>query len=382
MTDPSAESVPPLPQEGKSHSAGERTAGRTDNIDLLKALFLGAALTGLFYEVFPVPFIESGRLLALFDNRVSEVITGMTFWSLFILLFKYRHHRGQLRAQWAFGTRPVQAVFGGGIYARDVEEVLEKLRRELRGLKLKRFENSVIFRRVHRLLRYIRGVPKKESLNELLDYQAQIEVKRLETSYTILQVFIWAIPILGFIGTVLGIGQAVSEFSIFIQTAEGGAQFGTQMRTALGGVTSGLAVAFNTTFLALVLVIPVMILTSFLHKNEEELLLEIEEYFIEELLPLLHITPSSDTVTENFDEHMHRILQLSSTWLGQFEPLVEQLSQRLEMVNHQIGGIQPVVQDFTDRLLERGQGEPPPPPEEPPRRPPRRARADPGLDGE
>ncbi|MCH7478589.1 MAG: hypothetical protein IIA14_10885, partial [SAR324 cluster bacterium] len=174
MTDPSAESVPPLPREGKSHSVAERAAGRNDNIDLLKALFLGAALTGLFYEVFPLPFIEQGRVLALFDNGISEVITGMTFWSLFILLFKYRNHRGQLRAQGAFGTRPVQAVFSGGIYARDVEEVLEKLRRELRALKLKRFENSVIFRRVHRLLHYIRGVPKKETLNELLDYQAQI----------------------------------------------------------------------------------------------------------------------------------------------------------------------------------------------------------------
>jgi biopolymer transport protein ExbB/TolQ len=108
-------------------------------------------------------------------------------------------------------------------------------------------------------------------VGDLLEAQAAIDVKKLEASYSIVQFFIWAIPIWGFIGTVLGIADAVQEFSNFIQTAETGVQFTTQMRSALGGVTSGLAVAFNTTFLALVLVMPVMLITSMLQKAEEEL---------------------------------------------------------------------------------------------------------------
>ncbi len=42
--------------------------GWNDNLDLLKALLLGGVLTALFYEVFPIPFLDQGRLLALFEN--------------------------------------------------------------------------------------------------------------------------------------------------------------------------------------------------------------------------------------------------------------------------------------------------------------------------
>jgi hypothetical protein len=218
-----------------------------------------------------------------------------------------------------------------------------------------------VYRRVLRVLTFVRAASKKEGLDNLLDYQAEIDLKKLETSYTVLQVFIWAIPILGFIGTVMGIGASVNEFSQFIQTAEGGGEFTGQMRGALGGVTSGLAVAFNTTFLALVLVVPVMLLTSVLHKGEEELLLEIEEYCLEDLLPLLHVKPGEEVLAEGYEDHLHRIMRLSETWLSQFEPLVSRLSRQAEMMSHQLSGVQPLVKDFTDRLLQRGRGAPPPP---------------------
>ena len=190
-------------------------------------------------------------------------------------------------------------------------------------------------------------------MDSLLDYQAGIDLKKLETSYTVVQVFIWAIPILGFIGTVLGIGYSVNEFAQFIQSAEVAGGFNAQMRAALGGVTGGLAIAFNTTFLALVLVIPVMLLTSFLHKSEEELLLAIEEYCLEELLPQLHVKPGEEALAEGYEEHLARIMRLSETWLGQFEPLVGRLSRQAEMMGHQLSGIQPLVKEFTDRLLQR-----------------------------
>lgn len=353
QTSPNTSAGEPLPNSGAAPEifSGKTAGGRRDNMDLLKALFLAGVVTALFYEVFPLPFLESGRILDLFDNPVSEVITGMTCWSLFVLMFKYFNFRVQARAQQALVHPSVLAVLARGVYANNVDQVLADLGEALRNLKVKRYAESVIYRRVRQVLHYIRSAPKKESLNDLLGYQSQIDLKRLETAYTLLQVLIWAIPILGFIGTVLGIGDSVREFSVFIQTAEGGGQFSTQMRSALGGVTSGLAVAFNTTFLALVLVMPVMILTSFLNKNEEEILVAVEEYCLEELLPHLHITPSNDGVSESFDEHMHRILQLSGNWLNRLEPLVEQLSQQTEMVSHQLGGIQPLVRRFTDQLI-------------------------------
>ncbi|MBI4081968.1 MAG: MotA/TolQ/ExbB proton channel family protein [Candidatus Lambdaproteobacteria bacterium] len=323
---------------------------RTENLDLLKGLFLAVLVTAMFYEVFPIPFIDAGRLLQVFDNWVSELIVGLALWSLFLLLFKYLDYRWERRAREALELEAIRAVFAKGVYARSVDEVLANLHTALAAVKLKRPRQSVAVRRVERVLHYIRAVPKRESINDLLDFQAQIDVKRLESSYAILQVFIWAIPILGFIGTVLGIGNSVNSFADFIQTAEAGAAFGAQMRTALGQVTNGLAVAFNTTFLALVLVVPVMMITSLLQKNEEENLLSVEEYCLEKLLPRLHVTPA-DALTEGYDEHMHRILSLSQTWLTQFEPVVQQLTRQTELITNQLAGVQPIVRAFTDKLL-------------------------------
>ena len=351
------------------HDAAFADEGRRwgDNLDLLKSLFLGMLCTALFYEVFPIPFLDQGRVLALFqnDNWVSPVIVGMTFWSFFLLMFKFFRFRYQHRVWQRFRSPAVAQLLNRKIYARDADRVISSLNAAMEASQVRKYNQSIVYRRVLRLLYFLRGASSKEGLDNLLDYQGQIDLKKLETSYTVVQVFIWAIPILGFIGTVMGIGFSVSEFAQFIQSAEAGGEFNAQMRSALGGVTSGLAVAFNTTFLALVLVIPVMLVTSFLHKVEEEFLLTIEEFCLGELLPLLHVTPGETALAEGFDQHLNRILRLSDTWLGQFEPLVTRLSQQAEMMSHQLTGIQPLIMDFTDRLLRRrpteGGAQPAPP---------------------
>ena len=327
-----------------------------DNLDLLKALFLGLLSTALVYEVFPLPFIDERAILSVFDNWVSETIVAMTFWSLYLLAFKYLEHRRQTAALQAFLEPQVEAMFAEGINARTADSLVRGIEAHLRQYRVRRFEQSAIFRRVYRVLHHVRSVPRKEGVHELLDYQAQIDVKKLDASYTVLQVFLWAIPILGFIGTVLGIAESVREFAGFIQTAEGGVQFNTQMRAALAGVTSGLGIAFNTTFLALVLVIPVMLITSLLQKSEEELLLGIEEYCLGQLLPRLSFAPSGDVVNESFEEHLHRLQQLSSTWLGQFEPLIRSMGLQVDMIRHQMSGVQPLIKEFTDRLIEGATG--------------------------
>ena len=329
----------------------ERFGG--DNLDLLKALGLGLMVTAFFYQVFPIPFLDSGRLLALFenDNWVSPVIVGMTFWSFFILLFKFLRFRFQNSVWKKFRQPAITQLLNRKIFGRDADRLIGELKSALDQSRVKNYERATIYRRVLRLLFVLRGATRKEGLDNLMDYQGQIDQKKMENGYTLLHVFIWAIPILGFIGTVMGIGMSVNEFAQFIQVADSGGEFNSQMRSALGSVTGGLAIAFNTTFLALVLVIPVMLVTSLLFKNEEEFLLKIEEFCLEDLLPVMHVEPGETALVEGYEEHLHRILRLSDTWLGQFEPLVKNLSRQAEMMGHQLDGIQPLVKDFTDRLI-------------------------------
>jgi biopolymer transport protein ExbB/TolQ len=118
----------------------------------------------------------------------------------------------------------------------------------------------------------------------MLASQAEIDASAVESSYSILKVFIWAIPILGFIGTVIGIGNAVGGFSTSLK----GIQEIALVKDSLGSVTLGLTVAFDTTLLALIVSLLIMFPTSSIQKSEDDLLISVEEYCNENLVSRLH----------------------------------------------------------------------------------------------
>ncbi|MBF0279533.1 MAG: MotA/TolQ/ExbB proton channel family protein [SAR324 cluster bacterium] len=333
----------------------------TEYFDILKALLLGLTLVGGFYIIY-LPVTEQYQIRALFEGRISEVITALTAWSLFLVAFKYLRFREQAKAFHQFRNQQMHAILAQGVYVRNADQRLIEISGYLQNKNIKKYPNSLIFRRIRRIFHHIKAIPQKEEINKIFDYQAQIDFNRMENSYSLLNVFIWAIPILGFIGTVYGIGEAIGEFSGFIRSVST-VELGSQMRSALGGVTGGLSIAFNTTFLALVFVIPIMVMSSFLRKTEEDLLLAMEEYCLEEVLPHLHIIPGSEVEREAFDEHMQKIMQLSGNWMARLEPLIESMTRYAGGLKHQIDGLQPMVKDFSqslftvkDKLSERSEG--------------------------
>src|SRR5690606_33224534 len=73
--------------------------------------------------------------------------------------------------------------------------------------------------------------PQSGSLGEHLKYLAELAAVRLHGSYALLRTICWAIPILGFLGTVMGITLAIANINP------------EQLSSSLGEVTGGLAVA-------------------------------------------------------------------------------------------------------------------------------------------
>ena len=93
----------------------------------------------------------------------------------------------------------------------------------------------------------------------------QSEGDRLESELSIIRYIAWAIPSVGFIGTVRGIGDAL----------------GQAHRAVAGditGVTENLGVAFNSTFVALVISIILMFFIHQLQLKQERLTLDTERY--------------------------------------------------------------------------------------------------------
>ena len=181
--------------------------------------------------------------------------------------------------------------------------------------------------------------------------RAEIDHNRMQSGYTLLNVFIWAIPILGFIGTVFGIGQSIGEFSNFIRSTDG-TDLNAQMRSALGGVTSGLSVAFSTTFIALVGVVPVMMASSSLRKREEDLLLSVEEYCLEDLLPNLHVRRGDEMLEDSVNSHLEQMAEFSENWRRQISPILDSVQKHSKSLSTQVSGLQPLIQNFSESLFE------------------------------
>jgi biopolymer transport protein ExbB/TolQ len=91
------------------------------------------------------------------------------------------------------------------------------------------------------------------------------EADRLDSEMSLLRYIAWAIPAIGFIGTVRGIGDAL-------------AQAHRAMQGDLSGVTQSLGTAFNSTLIALLLSLVLMFLLHHLQGEQDRLVREAESY--------------------------------------------------------------------------------------------------------
>jgi biopolymer transport protein ExbB/TolQ len=97
------------------------------------------------------------------------------------------------------------------------------------------------------------------------------EAERLESELAMIRYISWAIPSIGFIGTVRGIGEALAQANVAV-TGD------------ISGVTASLGVAFNSTFIALLISIFLMFLVHQLQQLQERLVFDAENYTDEKLI--------------------------------------------------------------------------------------------------
>jgi biopolymer transport protein ExbB/TolQ len=140
-----------------------------------------------------------------------------------------------------------------------------------------------MLKRVRRGLEHFKERESNPEVASMMNMQSEIDAGKISGSYTLVKVFLWAIPIMGFIGTVLGISTAIAGLA--------GGMSGTVEMTALMDqlttVTVGLGVAFDTTLVALCMSIVLSFPVNALQKAEEDLLAEVDRYCLENLLKRL-----------------------------------------------------------------------------------------------
>ena len=110
--------------------------------------------------------------------------------------------------------------------------------------------------------------------SDFLSKQLELFLHEIELNYNKLKYIIWLIPSLGFMGTVYGIGLAVS------QLGEGSLD-DPELLTKMAG---SLGVAFNTTLVALVLSVILQYLAQHFEAKEERQINDFGKYIMDNLI--------------------------------------------------------------------------------------------------
>ena len=260
---------------------------RFTRVNTLLSFLLAVLLTLAFYVVL---FNASDSMLHskfIGQGPVPLTIAFLSWWCLSIIGLKSRKLALQKRCI-QLQVIPDEADFV--LSPTTVDRVTDRMLELVDDPK-----KFVLFNRIAIALSNLRNIGRVSDVDEILRSQAESDEAISESSYVLLNGFVWAIPILGFIGTVLGLSVAIGEFGSVMAASESA----DALLPALKKVTGGLGVAFDTTLEALVAALVIQILVTFLRKSEQEFLDDCSEYCTRNIVNKLRLLPFDESLGDS-----------------------------------------------------------------------------------
>ncbi len=179
-------------------------------------------------------------------------------------------------------------------------------------LRLEKFEGNTrrtyLWRRLYTSLDFVHRNGSPDGLDEELKYASETDLDEKQERYSFARILIWAIPMLGFLGTVLGISEALGGIEISDDN---------NFQKMMGGLRSSLYVAFDTTAVALTFAIILMFFQFAVERTESGLLNQVDERTREELAEHWDITNQSR------DSYVQTVEAIGASMLESTEKLVD-----------------------------------------------------------
>jgi len=270
-------------------------------------LIIGLGLFVLFYLGVKQGTIANSLVFRYFAGHpVSLVVTGMFFVGVSGLAMKGLE---VLLQNLATDRVHLDEPPADGQTVEDCDSLLESL-----TIKSKLFRDSYLWRRLHDAIEFVQRKQSPAGLDDELKYLADQDVARQQESYSLVRILIWATPMLGFLGTVIGITLALEDF--------GKQDFsGENLNGAMDVLLSGLYIAFDTTALALSLSVVMMFLQFVIDRFETQLLESVDARVSRELVGRF------DEIGGGSDPHVRSIELMGRSVIRSSEQLVERQSE-------------------------------------------------------
>ena len=211
-------------------------------------------------------FIQERSWWVIIKDPEQEWEFILCLWALLIMGAKWRT---SIRERGLLGRDLVPIAPGARILPEDAREYtrqIEALPGDERRLLLPRTALAALNR-----FRATRSIQDASSTAREI---CSAESERLDSELAMIRYIAWAIPSIGFIGTVRGIGDALTQAHRAVQGD-------------ISGVTEALGVAFNSTFVALLLSLLLMFVLHQLQLTQERQVLDTESHVDERLLAML-----------------------------------------------------------------------------------------------
>jgi hypothetical protein len=245
---------------------------------------LGLVGACIFYA-FCFLVLERSNVFPEFSEKFTQrgyipyPIAFLFFWGLTTLFIKWRKLKFQEKAL-ELAVVPEDPDFS--LNPKTAEGVLARTDTLVDSAR-----HFILLNRIEVALSNLRNIGQISDVSSILQSQSKMDEQQVGSSYNLIRGFIWAIPVLGFIGTVIGLGDAIGGFGAVIAAPD--ADIG-EIKESLADVTSGLQTAFDTTLVGLLATIVLHFLTNFLKFNESLFLDDCNEYCQVRVLAKLKLT--------------------------------------------------------------------------------------------
>lgn len=191
----------------------------------------------------------------------QEICIILMLWGSFLILSKCRKI---LRSKYLYTVDIVEEIKGGNF---DAEQVIKRLDTELSA----DHSSEPLIQTLRTTLWRYAGTKNVQNLSDAIESCVEALSIRQDAENSMIRYLIWAVPSIGFIGTVRGIGEALSLAD-------------KALAGDIAGMTNSLGVAFNSTLVALLLSIFLMFIFHQLQRLQDGQIVDIQSYCDQYLL--------------------------------------------------------------------------------------------------
>ena len=221
---------------------------------------------------------SSYGIFIILKDYEQQVCLSLFVWGIMILVYKFImvHTEAKTLTRFAPDSEDTQAEIDLLCGARNIN----RERAETLSQAIDQKSESPYLK--NKLLPYVmaRGLERYHmtgnvpEATETIMGRLEVASEQQESELSMLRYLVWAIPSIGFIGTVRGIGVALHRADEALQGD-------------ISGVTNALGVAFNSTLVALIISIILMLLIHLLQGSQEGLILRLQTFCREQIIDKL-----------------------------------------------------------------------------------------------